>query len=1255
MGDAQNRTTRIIVDLQASQMPGSARRGVGNYSTQLFAAMQRSIGNRELFALRSELNPVPIGANLVEPGRCIDLPPFPDFGQLPDYEGGARDSTDSAFYNASVAKLNPDVIHVSHVFEGLSARVALPGAVSKKSGQILSATLYDFIPLRFPGHYFADRRFEKWYRGRMRWLHQADVLFSISESTRQDAIGLAGLDPERIVTIHGGIADGFRLSSDQIVQHRQDQSTRVKYSIRRKGFVLYTGGDEYRKNLVGALSGFAALDSELRANYNLVVVCALTQERRAELQRKARSLGLADDDVLLLGYVPETDLISLYATCDLFLFPSLYEGLGLPVIEAMACGAPVVGGDNSSIREIIGRGEALFDASAPRDVAKTMARVLTDSGLADGLRQFGLSRSRDFSWERSAKLTLEALDHALERSRANGVRAARHGWLPRRRLAFLSPLPPLKSGISDYNSMFLPALSRHFEIDLFVSQEVVSDSNLTSQFPIFGIEDFPRAAAAYDAIQYEFGNSEFHAHMLDLLEAFPGVVGLHDAYLSGMIGYKDFSLGDRGRYEREMLHSHGSQARRLMAPAFGRTDPIFETMVQLPGTKSVLDRALGVISHSPFNLDLARKHFPEGWSAPYRIIPQMVARRSPISAMRRTEIRKKLGYKADDFIVASFGHVAWNKLGDRLVDAFLEATSRNDSNAKLVFAGELAKDDFGERLSKQIASTKLRDRVRVTGFVAQEEYDLYLQVADVAVQLRANSRGGTPKGVLDCLASGVPVIVNNDASYTDYPNDVVTKLSPDPGSAEVAAAIASLRNDASARMRQAARGREYVEVQHDPAECAAQYAAAIHEFIERHQSTTAANQAKILGPYLSTVSPAHNAPEAAARFFSLLPEVRFAQPRLLVDVSHIAQQDNGTGVPRVVRETVKALYGRSKPGLDVVAVRRAGGHLIRATDWLAGQGLLLPSERNDASEQKLCFRPTDHLLMLDSSWGEYHAFEPVFRDARRAGVPITTAVYDLLPLTLPPGNIVDGGREWFENWFRRALAESDSLVAISRAVADEIVEYVKQRDLSREGLKVGYWHLGAEFLKQDTKPSVERRVPYFLVAGTIEPRKNHSLILDAFESLWTSGDPLNLIVAGKEGWMVSDLMARIRRHPEFERRLFLLENPTDEQLASLYRGAAALLFLSKGEGFGLPLVEAARYSTPILCSDIAAFREIAGDHATYVDISSSDAVVSGIRSWQKAAAANTLPESGNIGTLTWDESAEQLVNCVIKQAWYRTF
>ncbi|MGY4830588.1 glycosyltransferase [Sphaerotilaceae bacterium SBD11-9] len=1246
-------TQRWVFDLQACQTAGSAHRGVGRYSHSLFNAVRTARPAIDFRAVSNEtLQQLPKLPSL-SPDRRLQIPELPGGLGARKYQGGPQDDLEGILLSNRLAPLKADLIHLSHVFEGFSDRVALPSHSYKAPGQVLSATLYDLIPLLFQDHYFQDADFARWYHSRLDWLRQADLLLAISESSRKDAINLLGIDPSRIVTVHGGIGKQFVPAMDR-GNLRKDLQQR--YGLRDR-FVLYTGGDDHRKNIAGGIRGYAQVPAQLRKQCQLVVVCSMEEARKGMYADIGKQAGLSDNDMLFTGFVPETDLVAFYQCCDAFIFPSLYEGLGLPVLEAMACGAPTIGGNNSSICELINRPDALFDASSTADLARVLSQVLSDPSFAQTLGESGPQRAKSFTWEKTADIASKAMLEAVKRAQGAGVSAAVHGWLPKKRLAILTPLPPSRSGIADYSAKFLPYLARHFDIDLIVDDDV-HDAGLASTFQILTVRQFEQIAHRYDAILYEVGNSEFHHHMLPLIKRFPGVVGLHDAFLSGLESYQAHRLGNADLYPRAMIEAHASRARRFYAPAMHHPDPNGAALVALPCTKAVLDAATGVISHSPFNLEVASSNYPEGWQAPYRIIPQMVHMPASGSARERDALRQDLGFSNDDIVVVTLGHVVWTKWGDRLLDAFLQSPLRDDPKAHLVYVGEILLDDFGKKLAERIAAAGLGDRISVTGFLPEEQFERFLRIADMAIQLRTKSRGGTPKGVLDCLAYGLPVVVNDDASYRDYPDDVVYKLPADPSTSDISLALTTLSQSAPVRHGFSTRGIQYVRDQHDPAKCASMYAAAIHEFSSRARLASPTAAVDALGPLVGRSSSTVQSIRTLAHFVAGQPLRAFARRRIFIDVSCTALVDLETGIQRVVKKVVHHLYTLDVAGVEAVAVQLTGGRLHVASKWLIAKGLLHPSEVDSIEpDREVTFHRGDILFMLDSSWARYEEFYPSFARARAAGATVMTAVYDLLPLQLPDGFIIDGGPQWFRNWVIKAVNASDAIVAISRSVALDVKEFIEKEPGLQRRPSIGYWHLGSDIANSAAQASSSDAIarigskPYLLMVGTIEPRKSHALVLDAMERLWSQGLDLGLCIAGKEGWLVDELMVRLRGHQELGRKFHLFEHPTDADITQLYEHAAALLFVSKGEGFGLPLVEAANHGTPIVCSDLPVFREICGDHATYLSGWAPEQIATEVTNWWTASQSGLVPGTHDMPRLTWEQSARALLDVVVNEEW----
>lgn len=262
-------------------------------------------------------------------------------------------------------------------------------------------TIHDVGYRVFPEAHTARRRLE--LEVTTRWsLRAARRVIAISHATKRDLVNWYGVDPDRITVTHLGLSTDFAPPADpQCVA-----AVRVRYGLVQRPYLLYIGTVQPRKNLARVIE---ALANVLAAGYDLDLVLAGKRGWLSEpIERRASELGIADR-VRFTGYVADADLPALLAGALAFVFPSLYEGFGIPVLEAMACGAPVITSTISSLPEVAGDAALLVDPLDPHAIAAAIMRVHDDAALRADLRQRGLARARQFTWEACARRTLEAL------------------------------------------------------------------------------------------------------------------------------------------------------------------------------------------------------------------------------------------------------------------------------------------------------------------------------------------------------------------------------------------------------------------------------------------------------------------------------------------------------------------------------------------------------------------------------------------------------------------------------------------------------------------------------------------------------------------------------------------------------------------------------------------------------------------------------------------------------------------------------
>ena len=279
---------------------------------------------------------------------------------------------------------------------------------SRLRDQPFVVTMHDLIPAVFPVENMPDGAVRRVYWTRLELLRHADRVLNVSLATARDAAQMLGLRPEKMVVTGGGVSPDFRPPVSRTAA--RDDLRRKRPAIEGE-YVLFTGGMDYRKNVDGLLTAYAGLARELRDRYQLVIVGRLgVDDPLGPFAEKVASLGLAER-VVLTGHVSEEELVLLYQGASLFAFPSRYEGFGLPVIEALACGAPAIVGRNSSLVELVDREEALFDADDPSSIQSTLAHALTDAEVLERLQRPDV-RER-FTWSRIAELTVDVYRELL--------------------------------------------------------------------------------------------------------------------------------------------------------------------------------------------------------------------------------------------------------------------------------------------------------------------------------------------------------------------------------------------------------------------------------------------------------------------------------------------------------------------------------------------------------------------------------------------------------------------------------------------------------------------------------------------------------------------------------------------------------------------------------------------------------------------------------------------------------------------------
>ena len=488
---------RLAVDLQGWQTQ-SRPRGVGRYTLELTKAMLRQAGHHELLvvlngnapqdvmAIRQEL------AGLISP-RNIRAWTTPEVVDWSRPHSTAKTKCAEMLREYALAQLGVDAVHVSSMFEGLFHNDAITSIGLMGDHPPTGTVLYDLTPVYLHETYLQDSGVREWYLNKLQHLRRAKRLLAISEATRRDGLELLALPPERIVNISAGVDSRFWARA-----HDNGRSLAFKRMLNLPDtFILYYGGFDLHKNVNGLIEAFGLLPAEWRQAHPLVLVGFVHESLRPALDVTIARAGLTDRDIRFLGRVSDDDLVQLLHACELVVYRSLREGFGLPVLEAMAAGAAVICSDTSSMPEVIGRADAMFDPSKPAAIAQRLKAVTDDADLLAQLRSYGRERARQFTWEASARKTWDVYAELHELEMAQGKSGARGAGvdLPHRpTLAWIAD-----GSVSVATRDAIRALGDKYQIDLFV------ESAVTSQIIIAGavtrdVAHYGNRLAQYDRI-----------------------------------------------------------------------------------------------------------------------------------------------------------------------------------------------------------------------------------------------------------------------------------------------------------------------------------------------------------------------------------------------------------------------------------------------------------------------------------------------------------------------------------------------------------------------------------------------------------------------------------------------------------------------------------------------------------------------------------------------------------------------------------
>jgi glycosyltransferase involved in cell wall biosynthesis len=1209
---------RIVIDMQGAQTE-SRFRGIGRYTISFAQAVVRNRGQHEIFLALSGLFPETIESlreafDGLLPQENIRVWSAPD--QVCEQHQANEDRRHVAelIREAFLASLKPDVIHISSLFEGyIDNAVVSIGRYDIRTP--VSVALYDLIPLLNPSQYLKNNpSYEKYYLRKLGFLQQANLLLAISEFTRQEGIAHLDIAEFNVVNVSTAIEPNFQPLN---ITEKNAHQLRSQFGITRP-FVLYTGGTDERKNLRRLIEAYAALPLALRRKYQLIFAGKMSKDAILQFKHVAQKAGMEPEEIAFTGYVTDEVLVQLYNLCTLYVFPSWHEGFGLPALEAMACGAPVLGANTSSLPEVIGLDEALFDPKNNREISAIIQHVLEDESFQDRLRAHGLQRAQLFSWDQSAKRAIAAWESLPV------LQPLQYGQAS---LAENRLYEALAKNIYQYNERDLATIAHcmaHNQQAGIERQLLVDVSELCRHDAATGVQ---RVVRSYLKWLLELPPSGFrvepvyasHEHGYRYARRFTQrfVTGEESDFPDEPIRWQrgDMFFGLDMQHHVQIAHRAFYQQLRqegvtvkfmvydllpIQLENFFRDSNASQLHVELLKIIAETDGAIciskatsdALVEWIDVNAIPHANSFQSTWvhigadiegSFPSRGVP--------------TDAKDVLAVMREKPTFLCVSTLEPRKAQQQILEATELLWERGD-DVNLVFVGQ---DGWKvEELANRIRQHhELGRRLFWLQGISDEYLDLTYKASSCLVAASINEGFGLP--LIEAARHGIPIIARDIPVFREVAGD----------------------------------GAFYFK-----GVAALDLANAMEDWLTAYDNGT-------------PPKPDHISWSSWQQSTENLKKLLIAQhaccKQLLVDISELVQRDVKSGIQRVVRSLITEWLGKphSEYKIEPVYATHTGGYLYARKFRCR----LMSEDDAQVVDDPIDFAPGDIFLGLDLAPVAVPAQTHFFTELRRAGVKVGFIVYDLLPLN--EGYYPKEHADAYVRWLDEAT-NANMVVCISEAVASELKGWLSWHKPERLGsIQIESFHLGADIdssVPTDGLPKGAQKIielisakPSFLVVSTLAPHKGHAQVLDAFDQLWQNNADLNLVIVGKEGWRVEGLVARLRSHPEFKKHLFWLEGISDEYLEKIYAASTCLISASYAEGFGLPLIEAAQYKLPIIARDIPVSREVAGEHAYYFEGVEPSDLASAIEAWLILYEQKKHPKSEEMPWLTWKESAAVLL------------
>lgn len=779
---------RVTIDCQGLQSESSRNRGIGNYCYDFVETFLTLANENVITLLVNGLLPCDRIEELIAKyprSENISVRRWQPLKGSSWIEGNlVRKEISEQIYAEVLTSTKPDKFILLSPFEGLNEDICW----KSPEGICSEVIYYDAIPRIQSDRYLSSPNVRKWYSTIEQKLGFFHKIYSISDSSARDAVHFLGILKEKTDVIHFGVAESeFDYEKDAVLNEGK--------------FVLAVLGEDERKNKKNLLKAWAKL-SEIEVDLGLKVVYKQSPPEELNNQELLKELKLSHK-VEFLNNVSNEDLQNLYYRCSFTIFPSFYEGLGLPVLEAYMAGKACLVADASSLPELVEEKQLRFDPNSPEDIARVVVNFFKDESLQETAIQNGVATLKKFS----AQNKIDQIKTIINRVCECKKQSSYDPDIERPEgIYFHTILKPAKSGIANFAENLLHPFHSLTNLVL-VTEDPDSDLyecpichrpiNVVAADLISKIHD-PRYADIHN-----LGNSSHHVWQINLVSLFPGLILMHDGYLSGLTWEGSGGNTNIRNFLISAIHDSSTFS-------FFEEIVLLEPHLIIKNEKlntSFVESATSIVVHNHAAAEQISNDFTLRDRAALSIIPL------PVSV-------KKFDYSNThrEKVIGVFGIIAETKMYEEIIQAWVGSRAALQEGYTLRFVGE----DLSNRFEGLMDKYSSGFRIEHTGYVDEDQYRKQIDSVEFAIQLRRDFRGETSGAIVDLMSSGVPVISNSQPSLAAYPQDAIIEVSSEFSISELSSKLDWAIENHDLALNSARLAHNYIEKHSDPFLCAKQ-------------------------------------------------------------------------------------------------------------------------------------------------------------------------------------------------------------------------------------------------------------------------------------------------------------------------------------------------------------------------------------------------------------------------------------------------